>query len=751
MNCTLAAGIFDTQAVSPAPAAGVPTGQVQPEGADGASFLSFLGAQDPTQSVTVTPSLPSEPPQAAGAGQTALPPLTGRSMRVPESALPICLYPQAGGRLESSQPFKDDTVQIESPAPNDTPDAQPAELSQQPRGLIQRATPAETRASRAFRLEQTENTADAAQVSAAQASVPQASPLPVASSKTQQPEPVVSNRSAAKREEPSVEAPKLPAAETAAAATLLVQPATTPAVAAPAAVQPGALGFSSQVEPSRQPAVQAKADGTATAVRPPFQPAQFPSPRPVEGPAAAPAAALHTESQTFEEISAPETQEPASAPQRTDAAQASRPGSQSPSSQLAQDALTGGFNLSSAWSAGPAAGEASTERVEPEGQGRTVETPQAPASSSNGMTAQLEGRPASTPAGPDLPAAAAQPVALAETSTEMHTALRGMLTVVPPSEETNSAPAPAHHEPGAFLSLLKTAESDAINRRAFDTVRTESAQPQFTPRTGAGAAYSFAPAASETAAEQPSMIAAPAPQPQAASKSPAQAAAVPDIPVQPDPAAIPAPARMAASKLAGPVPAARNSEERTEKAVQSKPTQSTIAAPEAPRVQNAETPAKQDAIRPAPGAEMTRRIDALQTAQSAVRGSVHSFTIPIGQELNPVATLRLVQQSSGVQITVQTPDAALSQSMQANLPQLLRGLEDSGFKADFQSQPATHIETTSAPVRTTSTDNRQAGSFDQGNAQQEGPAHGQDREKRQPSHEWRQWLQHGRKQNKEGN
>ncbi|MGC4051567.1 MAG: hypothetical protein QM757_19625 [Paludibaculum sp.] len=100
---------------------------------------------------------------------------------------------------------------------------------------------------------------------------------------------------------------------------------------------------------------------------------------------------------------------------------------------------------------------------------------------------------------------------------------------------------------------------------------------------------------------------------------------------------------------------------------------------------------------------------------------------------------------------VQTPDAALSQTMQANLPQLLRGLEESGFKAEFQPQPTVHVAATSAPARTASTDNRQTGSFDQGNSQQDGPAHGQGREKRQPAHEWRQWLQHGRKQNKEGN
>ncbi|QOY88845.1 hypothetical protein [Paludibaculum fermentans] len=692
MNCTLAAGIFDTQVVSPAAAAGLPAAQVQPAGTDGASFLAILGAQDPTESVVVTPALASQPGQSAGTPQPTSLPLSGRSLLIGQSERPICLYPQTGGRLASDQTLEDGTVKIKAPSENEAPAQQNPVLSL-PQGLVERAAPAETRASKAFRLEQPEPAA------------------PILSAITGQPQPVASNTAAAGAQaspeqpvpfqvepqkqqavDPSArkassripQPPPEPEPEAPGAAILLMQPAPTPAVAAPVAVQP---------EPS----------GSVLEVQPPSQPAQISSTRPVAGSAAASVAAANTESQTFEEISAPQTQQQSPAPQRSDAAQTARPGSQSSSSLLAQAALTaqappettGSFDV-----AGP---------VEPE---------------------------------PAVPAA--QAVTPAGAATQMHTALQGMLTVLP-AEVMDPPPATSPREPGALLSLLKTAESDAINRRAFDTVRLESAPSQTTPRTGTGEAYSFAQASSETNTEQP------AAQPQAASKSTPQPATVPDAPIQPDPAAIPAPTRMAASKSAEPAPAVRTPEERTEKAVPSKPTQPTIAAQEGPRVQTAESPVRQEALRPAAGVEMTQRIEALQTAQAAVRGSVHSITIPIGQESNPVATLRLVQQSSGVQITVQTPDAALSQSMQANLPQLLRGLEDSGFKADFQPQPANHIETTSAPVRTTSTDNRQSGSFAQGNAQQDGPAHGQDREKRQPSHEWREWLQHGRKQNKEGN
>lgn len=355
----------------------------------------------------------------------------------------------------------------------------------------------------------------------------------------------------------------------------------------------------------------------------------------------------YTESQTLEEISASQTVDPASALQFTDASQAARTDSQSAASQLAQIALTG-RNLATP------AGAAATRTAEV----TNPETPQAP----------------------------------------MHTALKGMLTWRSAEESTPQAASVALPSSDKAVSLLKTADSAALNGRAFDTAGSQ-AGPQ------------------------------------------AQTVPAPTESINP----------VTTLKSAESAPTDRQPEERTKEAVPQKSFQSMVSSSEGTRTQNVEPAVKPDALRPAPGVEMTRRIEAVQTAQSAVRGSVHSITIPIGQESNPVATLRLVQQSSGVQITVQTPDAALSQTMQANLPQLLRGLEDSGFKADFQTQPAAHLETASAPVRTTSTDNRQASSFDQGSTQQDGPAHGQGREKRQPSHQWREWLQHGRKQNKEGN
>lgn len=365
-----------------------------------------------------------------------------------------------------------------------------------------------------------------------------------------------------------------------------------------------------------------------------------------QSPASA-AGGTYTEGQTLEEISAFQTVDPASALQFTDASQAARTDSQSAASQLAQIALTG-RNLATP------TGAAATRTAEV----TNPETPQAP----------------------------------------MHTALKGMLTWRSAEESTPQAASVALPSSDKVVSLLKTADSAALNGRAFDT---------------------------------------------AGSQAGPQAQAVPALTESINP--------VTTVKSAESAPTDRQPEERTKEAVPQKSFQSMVSSSEGTRTQNVEPAVKPDALRPAPGVEMTRRIEAVQTAQSAVRGSVHSITIPIGQESNPVATLRLVQQTSGVQITVQTPDAALSQTMQANLPQLLRGLEDSGFKADFQTQPAAHLETASAPVRTTSTDNRQASSFDQGSTQQDGPAHGQGREKRQPSHQWREWRQHGRKQNKEGN
>lgn len=197
--------------------------------------------------------------------------------------------------------------------------------------------------------------------------------------------------------------------------------------------------------------------------------------------------------------------------------------------------------------------------------------------------------------------------------------------------------------------------------------------------------------------------------------------------------------------------AVRGARERVEKpaapaAARQEP--ASVVAPAAARAAQVDAPVRAEIVRMAPGVEMTQRIEALHTAQAAARPAVRSFTVPIGQETNPVATLRLVQMGTGVRMTVQTTDAALSQSMQTHLPQLVRGLEESGFRANFQ--PRTESTATMVPASTASADSRPMDSSEGGGSQHEGPAHGQSRERRQPSHEWRQWLQHGRKQNKEG-
>jgi hypothetical protein len=564
MNCNLAAGILDTQAVSPAAARVVPAGQTRSEHS---SFSAILGDQHPAESVADAPAAAKKLQSASADAK----PLPGRTQRVPESSLPISRYPETGSRLDSSRPYKDETIQIKS-------------------GSSQAAA-VETRASLAFRQEQTGKSTKAGR-------------------EQEQPEPDTEDSDA----------------------TLLMQAAIVPAVPVP-------------VDP---PAPELDSDRGL----------QLPEPgAPIQQSPAVAAEGTNPEGQTLEEISAPQTVDPASAPQFTDASQAARTDSQSAASQLAQVALTG-RNL--ATPAG-AAGTRTTEVTNPE-----------------------------TPQGP------------------MHTALKGMLTWRSAGESAPQAATEAVPAPDKAISLLKTADSEAMNRRAF-----------------------------EPAGPQPGYQSQPAAIPEAQ----AQAVTAPAESINP----------VTALKSAESAPADRHTEERTKETVPQKSFQSMVSSSEGTRTQNLEPTVKPEAFRPAPGVEMTRRIEAVQTAQSAVRGSVHSITIPIGQESNPVATLRLVQQSSGVQITVQTPDAALSQTMQANLPQLLRGLEDSGFKADFQTQPTAHLETASAPVRTALTDNRQASSFDQGSTQQDGPAHGQGREKRQPSHQWREWLQHGRKQNKEGN
>lgn len=575
MNCNLAAGILDTQAVSPAAARVVPAGQTRSEHS---SFSAILGDQHPAESVADAPSV-AKKQQSTSADAKSFP---GRAQRIPESYLPGSRYAETGSRLDSSRPYKDETIQIKSGR---------SQAASRPAGQPEQDAAVETRASLAFRQEQTGKAA----------------------------------KTGREQEQSEPDSEKNDA-------TLLMQAAIVPAVPVPVDA----------------PAPELDADWGL----------QLPEPgAPIQQSPALAAGGTNTESQTLEEISAPQTVDPASALEFTNASQAARTDSQSAASQLAQIALTG-RNLATL--AGAAA--ARTAEV------TNPETPQGP----------------------------------------MQTALKGMLTWRSAGESTPQAATEAVPAPDKAISLLKTADSEAMNRRAF-----EPAGPQ--PGT----------------ASQP--------------------AAIPEAQAQ----AVPAPTEsinhVTALKSAESAPADRQAEERTKEAVPQKSFQSMVSSSEGTRTQNVEPAVKPETLRPAPGVEMTRRIEAVQTAQSAVRGSVHSITIPIGQESNPVATLRLVQQSSGVQITVQTPDAALSQTMQANLPQLLRGLEDSGFQADFQTQPTAHLETASAPVRTASTDNRQAGSFDQGSTQQDGPAHGQGREKRQPSHQWREWLQHGRKQNKEGN
>lgn len=563
MNCNLAAGIFDTQAVSPAAARVVPAGQTRSEHG---SFSAILGDQHPAESVADAPAATNRP-RTPGADAKPAP---ARSLRIPENSLPASRYTQTGSRLDSSRSFKDETVQIQA------------------RGA-QAGHPAKTesRASRAFRQDQTANRAGRTD----------------------------------EAEQPDADSEN-------AGDTLLLQAALVPVVPVPVEAPAPSLDF---------------AWG---------QQFQEPGASSQQNPALA-AAASNNESQAIEEISTPQTVEPSSPLQFAAAQQAAGSDTQSAASQLAQVALTD--------------------------------------------------RHLTEPAGAATSNRAARVTTPESTQAPQHTALKGVLTVRTAEESAPQAatPPPA---PDRAMSLLKTADAEALTRRA-----------------------------AEPAAIQ------------------AQPAAIPEAQAQTVPAPTESINPVTTLKSAESAPTDRHPEERTKEPVQQKSFQSMVSSAEGTRTQNAEPTVKQEAVRPAPGVDMTRRIEAVQTAQSAVRGSVHAITIPIGQESNPVATLRLVQQSSGIEITVKTPDAALSQTMQANLPQLLRGLEDSGFKADFQPQPTAHLETASAPVRTASTDNRQASSFDQGSTQQDGPAHGQGREKRQPSHQWREWLQHGRKQNKEGN
>ncbi|MGC4051565.1 MAG: hypothetical protein QM757_19615 [Paludibaculum sp.] len=89
MNCNLASGILDTQAVSPAKAPVVRAGQ-EPPGR--ASFSSFLGDQHPIDSFTDAPAASNQPRTSAAAAR----PFTGYSQRIPESSMPICQAPSAG-------------------------------------------------------------------------------------------------------------------------------------------------------------------------------------------------------------------------------------------------------------------------------------------------------------------------------------------------------------------------------------------------------------------------------------------------------------------------------------------------------------------------------------------------------------------------------------------------------------------------------------------------------------------------------
>ncbi|MGJ5817922.1 hypothetical protein [Paludibaculum fermentans] len=727
MNCTLAAGILDTQVVSAAATVGVPAGQTQP---GGLSFSTILGAQQPAEAVADVPGNQTEPQTSGDAAQS----FTGHAFLIPESCRPICLYPQTAGPFNTDEAPESGTIALDAkPADTQTASAAPPRFS-----APDSSSAPETRASRAFRLEQRENPAVVTQGLVAP---PPAVPQPPTASKTEQSVLVVSNWTGSKQQAGVEPAEPLPAAEptqtdsvkqtvrtretkpasevnpeqSTPTDSLLMQPGIVTPTAPQAETKP-------PVEPSRQqivpatasfqtvaaePAMDAKpfresaptsqpGETGAVSLQPRFEPQPSASTHPADEPAAASRTAIHTESQTLEEVSAPQALEPAPPQQLNDEPQTDRTSAQSTSSQLAQSALTSATAVEPDW-----AMQAATALRD---EATAVESTQP-----------------------------ARPVAPNPVGPEMHTALVGMLTLRN-TEEPAEAAVVETRTPGAVLSLLKTAESDAISRRSFDTLPAEPGQPHFAQRPNTGEAYSTGPAVSNNSAK-------PMTEGFAAVEAPAP-------PATANPVVPPSVAGLKSTDIA---PAARKAEQRSEKPVTSKPYQSTIAAADGPRVQTADVPVRQEAIRTAPGAEMTSRIEALQTAQAAVRGSVRSFTIPIGQDANLVATLRLVQQSTGVQITVQTPDAALSQSMQANLPQLLRGLEESGFKADFQTQPTVHTETTSAPVRTQSTDNRQSGSFDQGNPQQDGPAHGQGREKRQPSHEWRQWLQHGRKQNKEAN
>lgn len=605
MNCTSALGIVGAQVLSQTEACVQPA-PTEAEGAGESFFAAILGAQSGLDT----------------AAEGAVPPAPWKFAPTNECEMPICLFPTVSQCPAQPQPAAEAAAE------------QFSLQSLRQQGLLPAVGEKETRATKAFRVEQTENTP---------APGPDFAPLLVVPQPVIVPAPV--------EELPSA---SLFNAQNAAPAASQLAGQQLPGESAPA---PAVSQSASQPDRTTNSGVPV-ADNTGMPAPAATQPAEVeaPGPQPV----------------SFESPST-DPQHPASNPQamRADSAEAAPVAAESASTRQPRPTLIAAGTL-------PTANDALVLPSNPE--------PAVP-----GAPAPVEAEAAaSRPADQILPA--------------------------PIPQVMRAAVAPLRRDAAAAFEWTPTVD-----------VR------EFQEQTGAVKAEAARPAE----AAKPVMTAldglltlAPEPQP---AEAPKQTQTTPSL-------AAPLPAK-----------AVRVESERAEKApVPVRESTSNYAAPAGPRMQTVDTPVRAEMVRPAPGVEMTQRIEAIHTAQAAARPSVQAFTIPIGHETNPVATLRLVQQGTGVRMTVQTSDAALSQSMQANLPQLIRGLEDSGFRANFQARSES-TPATIAPTQPGAPENRDAGTSDRHGAQQDGPAHEQSREKKQPAHEWRQWLQHGRKQKKDGN
>ncbi len=136
---------------------------------------------------------------------------------------------------------------------------------------------------------------------------------------------------------------------------------------------------------------------------------------------------------------------------------------------------------------------------------------------------------------------------------------------------------------------------------------------------------------------------------------------------------------------------------------------------------------------------VTRIEDLLQPA-AASPAPLRSLNIQIENGGRPVAVIHLEQQVAGMHVAVRGQTPAMSDSLRAELPQLVRSLQDGGIQADFQTRAVAPGESASSAASS-----MRSGMNDRGGEHSEGHRAGtyswQDRERQQGRNHRRETAQ----------